>query len=78
MCDSCQVLRINGIVCHETGCPNSYKNKKVECKECGQVFAPEENGQKFCSGHCQAMYYNQDCDCEFCQESEKELEAEND
>jgi len=21
-CDSCELLRINGVVCHEIGCPN--------------------------------------------------------
>jgi hypothetical protein len=24
-CDSCQMLSINGVACHETGCPNSRK-----------------------------------------------------
>jgi nitrogenase subunit NifH len=22
-CDQCQLVRINGVVCHETGCPNA-------------------------------------------------------
>jgi hypothetical protein len=43
-CDSCQMLSINGIPCHETGCPNSRKTwdenrqewvRYVECRECG-------------------------------------------
>jgi len=24
-CDQCQMLSINGVPCHETGCPNSRK-----------------------------------------------------
>jgi len=27
-CQRCQQLRINGIVCHETGCPNSRREEK--------------------------------------------------
>jgi hypothetical protein len=41
-CDQCQMLSINGIPCHETGCPNSRKTYRygawiliVECRECG-------------------------------------------
>ncbi len=43
-CDSCQMLSINGVPCHETGCPNSRKTwiedrsewvLFVECRECG-------------------------------------------
>lgn len=43
-CDQCQLARIQGLVCHETGCPNSGKTwdadreawiKYVECFECG-------------------------------------------
>lgn len=29
-CSACQVVRINGIPCHETGCPNQTH----ECAEC--------------------------------------------
>jgi hypothetical protein len=24
-CDQCEAVMINGVFCHETGCPNSYK-----------------------------------------------------
>ena len=43
-CDSCQMLSINGVPCHETGCPNSRKTwiaergewvLFIECRECG-------------------------------------------
>ena len=44
ICDSCQLLAINGVTCHETGCPNSRKAwieargqwiRFVECFVCG-------------------------------------------
>jgi hypothetical protein len=43
-CDQCQMLSINHVACHETGCPNAKKtwaaDRKewilfVECRECG-------------------------------------------
>lgn len=43
-CDQCQMLSINGVACHETGCPNSRKTwdgergewiRFIECFECG-------------------------------------------
>ena len=46
-CDQCQALMINGVFCHETGCPNSRKVyrygawiKVFQCRECG--FGVEE------------------------------------
>jgi hypothetical protein len=72
MCQSCEVLTINGILCHETGCPNSWKDKVIECKNCGTEFVPEEKGQKFCDNHCFCMYNNIECDCEFCSEMDAE------
>jgi hypothetical protein len=66
MCQSCEALTINGILCHETGCPDSWKDYKNECKECGVKFEPEEKGQEFCSEHCSAMYNGFSCDCDLC------------
>jgi hypothetical protein len=46
-CDQCQMLSINGVACHETGCPNSRKTwdadrgewlRLVECSQCGAEF----------------------------------------
>ena len=47
-CDSCQALMINGVYCHEQGCPNAWKNKRVECRECGDRFYPQERYQQTC------------------------------
>jgi len=52
MCDQCNALTINGIFCHELGCPNIKKcawcDKKIEkneyeefngiCEECYEDF----------------------------------------
>jgi hypothetical protein len=41
-CNQCEAAMINGVFCHETGCPNSRKTfengewvKYVKCFECG-------------------------------------------
>ena len=62
MCDQCEVLRINGLACHETGCPNSWLDAvsgepyPIECKWCGQEFQPEERHQVFCDDECAVSY----------------------
>ena len=33
-CDSCEALMINGVYCHELGCPNAA----TKCSECGSMF----------------------------------------
>jgi hypothetical protein len=58
MCHSCQVVKIQGKVCHEFGCPEKYKSETRECKECGQEFNPKEKHQAFCSDRCYAIFYN--------------------
>jgi hypothetical protein len=41
-CDQCQMLSINGVACHEIGCPNSKARwngnewvQQYKCFECG-------------------------------------------
>ncbi len=40
-CSQCEVLVINGVACHETGCPNA----RHECKECNALIPVN---QKYC------------------------------
>lgn len=65
-CPSCQLVRINGIVCHETGCPSSHLFVTRDCKECGSTFNPTERVQSFCSPCCAAAYGGGFCDCDAC------------
>jgi hypothetical protein len=64
-CNQCQMLAINGVNCHETGCPNSRKTwvpdreawvRFIECRECG---AEVEEGES--------------CDCQTPIEETEEL-----
>lgn len=65
-CHSCELIRINGIVCHETGCPDAWKDYTRECKWCGTKFKPEERHQECCGHSCYVAYNNLPCDCEEC------------
>lgn len=56
-CSSCQIVRINGVVCHETGCPEAWKDSLRECKECGTEFVPTERAQACCDDDCMRMYH---------------------
>lgn len=55
-CDSCQALRINGVFCHEAGCPNGRsrwcRNRQIwiklrTCFECG---CDVDAGEPCCEG----------------------------
>ena len=57
MCQSCEAMRINGVLCHETGCPDAWRDEKRECKWCGSPFTPEDRNQRFCDEDCAESYY---------------------
>lgn len=67
-CEQCEVVNINGVRCHETGCPEYYKDEKRECKNCGSEFTPEHSRQTTCDHSCYVAYNGLDCDCEECTE----------
>jgi len=61
MCDSCNAAMINGVYCHEIGCPESWKDadglgRPRECKWCGRTFRPESPHQECCDDSCCAAY----------------------
>ena len=56
-CNSCEVLKINGVRCHERGCPDAWQDYERECGWCGSAFLPEESHQKCCDESCAAAYY---------------------
>lgn len=56
-CNSCEVMYINGIRCHERGCPDAWKDEKKICKWCGNEFTPEEKEQVCCDEGCAEAYF---------------------
>lgn len=65
MCNSCEMLAINGVNCHELGCPNRYQQPTV-CAWCGASFMPESRWQKCCEHTCEVAYSGAACDCDQC------------
>jgi len=61
-CDQCQALVINGVPCHEIGCPLDYINLFTgnfyikECEWCGSDFEPDFKDQGFCDESCAEIY----------------------
>lgn len=47
-CSHCQAATINGVRCHETGCPDAWRDYAKPCRECGCDFAPESRWQSVC------------------------------
>ena len=50
-CDDCAAAVINGVYCHEQGCPSAWRTALRPCQECGYDFQPEERRQAMC-GDC--------------------------
>ena len=76
-CDQCEAAMINGVYCHERGCPNWWKHVTHECAECGSSFRTEEepyhnagiggHGSVFCDEQCARAYNGLPSnDCEEC------------
>ena len=57
-CPSCETARINGILCHEQGCPDAWRSYRRECQWCGSEFLPEDRDQTCCSDECAESYDN--------------------
>lgn len=47
-CDGCQPSMINGKLCHELGCPDSWRDYTAECRECGCDFYRSERYSSIC------------------------------
>jgi len=48
MCQSCNAAAINGVLCHEQGCLDAWKDLTKECFECGCDFIPDSRYDRVC------------------------------
>ena len=48
-CDGCSPVVIQGLFCHEIGCPEAWRDETRECRECGAKFHPSERHQQHCA-----------------------------
>ena len=37
-CQSCDAAMINGLFCHEIGCPDAWRDYSIRCRVCGFDF----------------------------------------
>ncbi len=65
-CDACEQVRINGILCHERGCPDAWLDELRECRECGTKFYPQAPNERECSHSCLVAYTGHPCGCDEC------------
>jgi hypothetical protein len=56
-CPSCRVMMTNGRRCHETGCPDAWRDLIRKCRWCGSDFTPASAGAAFCDDSCYRAYY---------------------
>lgn len=48
-CNQCESAYINGIYCHELGCPEAWRDHYKDCWQCGCEFRPENRFQTVCN-----------------------------
>jgi len=53
-CNGCNPSMINGVLCHEQGCPYAWKDKQISCTECGADFYPKNRYDQKCKD-CEAI-----------------------
>lgn len=56
MCNQCEAATINGVYCHEQGCPDTWTTELRDCKWCGNEFKPDYDSQSCCSQDCLEAY----------------------
>lgn len=47
-CNGCSPVAIDGILCHERGCPDAWRDHPAECRECDCEFMPESRWDSVC------------------------------
>ena len=62
-CDQCALAIIQGVPCHEAGCPDSWIDPRTgngyarECPWCGSQFVPDDRDARFCDDSCAEAYH---------------------
>ncbi len=51
-CDQCEVAIIQGLRCHETNCPDAWKDAVKTCTACGDRFRPRSNHEYRFQPYC--------------------------
>lgn len=60
-CHNCNTAYINGVLCHEHGCPTAFR-VPMNCKDCDTKFMPATKWQKYCQDCIDAASYSDRAD----------------
>lgn len=55
-CDQCDSTTINGVFCHETGCPNDFRERS--CQDCSEIFLALAHRARRCD-ECNAAWFEE-------------------
>ena len=67
-CEQCEVMTIQGMRCHETGCPDAWQDETRICSWCGADFQPDNRWEAFDDESCYNSYHDIEApDSEFIQ-----------
>lgn len=58
-CDGCSPTVIQGVFCHEQGCPDAWRDRAKACDECGNDFYPTDRYQSVCDDCCSDPFDDQ-------------------
>lgn len=56
-CEQCEMVSINGLACHETGCPDAWRDDIRCCGWCGREYVPEDRHQICCEESCASALF---------------------
>lgn len=59
-CTGCSPSTIQGVLVHEKGCPEAWRDESRECRWCGTEFKPEDRYQRFCGTDCKNAFEGHD------------------
>lgn len=59
-CDGCSPMMINGLLCHEQGCPDAWRDRRRDCNECGCDFFATERHAVVCEDCAASLESNID------------------
>jgi len=67
-CESCVAAMINGVYCHELGCPDAWQDYGNECQWCGSDFQMACSRDSFIASLGPENRFQECCDDECCED----------
>lgn len=58
-CDGCSPGMVNGVLCHEYGCPDQWRDYTINCRGCDYEFFPQDKHMAICP-NCAIEFWRTD------------------